>query len=279
MPENCPGGGPANPTWSGFPRSCFSKPAWPPWSPTSRGLSEEDLLTAWSGLGYYSRARNMHRAAKLIAALGSFPDDYDSLRQLPGVGQYTAAAVASIAFGLPHAVVDGNVRRVLSRLACRNDGLETMAEALLDRRHPGNYNQALMELGATVCLPGEPQCESCPVAAHCAAKRQGRQKEFPVRKQRPAAIQVARQLLRVERKDRLLLRKREGFWELPEAGQLPGAVAVGKLFEFRHSVTNHSYTFTLFSATVRRVPPGFEWFPLVELDRIPLSTVARKALR
>ncbi len=134
---------------------------------------EEELLRAWSGLGYYSRARNLQRAAKLIAERGSIPNDYDALRELPGIGQYTAAAVASIAFNQPYAVVDGNVRRVLSRVACRNEGLDEMAEALLDRKHPGRYNQALMELGATVCLPREPHCGACPVAALCTASVMG----------------------------------------------------------------------------------------------------------
>jgi A/G-specific adenine glycosylase len=240
---------------------------------------EEELLRAWSGLGYYSRARNLRQAAKLIAARGSFPNEYAALRELPGIGQYTAAAVASIAFNQPYAVVDANVRRVLSRVACRNEGLDEMAGALLDRKHPGRYNQALMELGAMVCLPREPHCAGCPVAALCTAKRHGRQNEFPARKPRPAVIQVARQLLRVVRKGRLLLWKRQGFWELPEAAQLPAAVTGGKLCEFRHSITNHRYIFALFPATVRRVPPGFKWFPLAELSRIPLSTIARKALQ
>ena len=240
---------------------------------------EQDLLASWSGLGYYSRARNMHAAAKLIAACGSLPRDCDSLRRLPGVGKYTAAAVASIAFNLPHAVLDGNVRRVLSRFTCCNEGLEELAEALLDRGYPGEYNQALMELGATVCLPGEARCDVCPVARQCAAKAQARQLEFPARKKRPEPIRVARRLLRVERKGKLLLYQNKGFWELPEPKQIPGAVHGEHLSQFRHSITNHLYCFDVFTAKVRRAPPGFQWVPATELGRMPLSTIARKALR
>ncbi|MGH9593198.1 MAG: A/G-specific adenine glycosylase, partial [Bryobacteraceae bacterium] len=125
---------------------------------------EPEVLALWSGLGYYSRARNMQKAARQIVALGGFPRDYPSIRALAGVGDYTAAAVASIAFGLPHAVVDGNVRRVAMRLA--NDAgcdVAALAAQLLDPRDPARSNQALMELGAVVCLLREPRCGECPV--------------------------------------------------------------------------------------------------------------------
>src|SRR5271157_1728605 len=143
---------------------------------------EQTLLAAWAGLGYYSRARNLQKAAKYIVELGEFPRTYSSLRELPGVGDYTGAAVASIAFGLPHAVMDGNVARVMSRLMAeagdiKSDAvrrrLRALAEVLLDRRHPGEFNQALMELGATVCVPKRPLCESCPVRLYCEARKQG----------------------------------------------------------------------------------------------------------
>src|SRR5579872_3965323 len=128
---------------------------------------EAEVLALWSGLGYYSRARNLQRAARRISAAGVFPRDYDSIRALDGVGDYTAAAVASIAFGLPHAVLDGNVMRVLARLdndaadisaASTRARLRARAQELLDGRRPGIFNQALMELGATICVPKTPQC-------------------------------------------------------------------------------------------------------------------------
>src|SRR5690606_9608431 len=128
---------------------------------------ETDLLAAWAGLGYYSRARNLQKAARRMVALGGFPRTYDAIRDLPGVGDYTAAAVASIAFNLPHTVLDGNVLRVMSRLTADDgeitakptrDRLRNAASLLLPDDAPGDANQALMELGATVCLPADPQC-------------------------------------------------------------------------------------------------------------------------
>jgi len=151
---------------------------------------EEDVLALWSGLGYYSRARNLHKAARQVAA-GGLPRDSESLRALPGVGAYTAAAIASIAFNQPRAVLDGNVLRVLSRLteetgdvrsAAARKRLEQWAERLLERKAPGRFNQALMELGATVCLPRNPKCATCPIAADCLARRHGTQDRLPVRR-------------------------------------------------------------------------------------------------
>src|SRR5580700_932140 len=137
---------------------------------------EQDLLAAWAGLGYYSRARNLQKAARAIVELAQFPTDYAALRDLPGVGDYTAAAVASIAFGMPHAALDGNVLRVLSRVAAERGDIKSqvvrrrlgaLADTLLDRRRPGEFNQAMMELGATVCLPKQPMCVRCPIQLHC----------------------------------------------------------------------------------------------------------------
>jgi A/G-specific adenine glycosylase len=239
---------------------------------------EQDVLRAWSGLGYYGRARNLRRAARMIAAQGRFPSDYDAIRALPGAGEYTAAAVASIAFGLPHAAVDGNVVRVLSRLACRSEGLADLASRLLDRRDPGRYNQALMELGATVCLPAGPGCGMCPVAGLCEARRQGRVQEFPARRRRQAPVRVAKTLLVVEKQGKLLLRRRDGFWELPGSGDLPAAAAGQELRRFRHSIMNRSYLFTVVRARLPGAPDGFRWVGRKALETLPLATVARKAL-
>jgi A/G-specific adenine glycosylase len=130
---------------------------------------ESTILAAWSGLGYYRRARMLHAAAKKIVQEhgGKFPTSVEDLRALPGIGRYTAAAIASIAFEQPVAVVDGNVERVVQRVQGKNlagEGLWRTAEELLDRRRPGDFNQAVMELGATVCLPREPPCLLCPVS-------------------------------------------------------------------------------------------------------------------
>ena len=148
--------------------------------PDLAAATEEEVLKMWQGLGYYSRARNLHQCARQVMERhgGEFPADYEPLRQLQGVGDYTAAAIASIAFDLPHAVVDGNVYRVLSRLydidtpINKREGVKlfaALADELLDRRHPGRHNQALMEFGALHCLPSNPDCPHCPLQAHCLA--------------------------------------------------------------------------------------------------------------
>lgn len=255
---------------------------------------EAEVLTAWAGLGYYSRARNLHRAAQAIAAAG-FPRDYEGIRALPGVGGYTAAAIASIAFGLPHAVLDGNAIRVLARLsaergtvssATAKDRLHALADRLLDRRRPGDYNQALMELGATVCLPQSPRCSACPVAAMCEAHRLGLTDRLPVKARKAKAVAIERELLLIRRRGRCLLWQRPpnsgrmaGFWELPEADQLPEASRGEVLGRVRHSIVNHRYAVTVIRAGLRRTPRGFVWVPESGLDSLPLSTLARKALR
>lgn len=151
--------------------------------PSVKALARADLdavLKAWEGLGYYARARNLHRAAREIVTRyqGKIPQDYDTLRSIQGIGVYTAAAVASIAFGQPKAVVDGNVIRVISRLflihqnprtAQTKISINQFADALLDKKSPGDFNQAMMELGATLCTPRKPKCMFCPVSEYCLA--------------------------------------------------------------------------------------------------------------
>src|SRR5664279_4349503 len=146
--------------------------------PTVQALAaarEQSVLALWSGLGYYHRARRLHQAAKVIARErdGEFPRTAEAWRELPGIGRYTAAAIASIAFGEPVAVVDGNVERVIERLFGGAEGKESAwqhAEALLDRARPGDFNQAMMELGATVCTPRAPQCVLCPLYTWCQSR-------------------------------------------------------------------------------------------------------------
>ncbi len=152
--------------------------------------SQQDVLSVWEGLGYYSRARYLHDAAKTVAKEfdGKVPDTRDEITQLKGIGPYTAAAVLSIAFNKPHAVVDGNVIRVLSRyLGIEDDvrrtavknNIQEHADALLDRIRPGDFNQAVMELGAMVCTPSNPDCGACPLAAGCAARQKVKTDEIP----------------------------------------------------------------------------------------------------
>ncbi len=248
--------------------------------------SETEVLTAWSGLGYYSRARNLRKAAQSIAAQGSqgraeFPSDYESIRELPGVGDYTAAAIASIAFGLPHAVVDGNVRRVIARIT--NDAgaaVQNVADRLLDRKNPARSNQALMELGALVCLPREPLCGACPVARYCEAHRHGTQAELPLKRPRGEVARIRVVLLAIRKHGKILLtpsRRVRGFWDLPEP--FPGALAGGICGSFRHTIMNTQYVFEVREATAKQAPYGAQWWDESALQEIPLSTISKKALR
>jgi A/G-specific adenine glycosylase len=158
----------------------------------------ERVLEVWSGLGYYRRARNLHRAARALARRfgGQFPRHYSEARSLPGVGDYTARAILSIAYNLPYAVLDGNVARVVARLRAFEGNLsqprfrravERELDRLLSRRRPGNFNQALMELGQTVCLPRAPRCGMCPVRRWCRAYRAGKPETYPAPRPRRAA--------------------------------------------------------------------------------------------
>ena len=240
---------------------------------------QEELLAMWAGLGYYSRARNLQAAARKIA--GTFPSDHVALLELPGVGSYTAAAVASIAFGLPHAAVDGNVRRVVARLS--NDGVSdaaVFAGQLLDRKNPGRWNQAMMELGATICVPRDPLCDACPVAKYCSARAAGTQHQLPVKKHKPEAEHLEKMLLVIRDGKRLLLIPSErvtGFWDLPET--FPGVRVGAKLGEFRHTITHRHYRFLVHEARARKVPQDARWFDENELTAIPLATTVKKALR
>ena len=267
--------------------------------PTVEALAaaaEDEALALWSGLGYYARARNLLRAARLIAAAGAFPRDYRSIRALPGVGDYTAAAVASIAFGEAHAVVDGNVMRVIARVcndasdiapARARERFRAQASDWLDGRNPGAFNQAIMELGAAVCLPRRPRCPEWPLESLCAGRAAGTEANLPVKLRRKDPVRVEGSLLVIQRGGCVLLRREDpaarrmtGFWGLPGPGDLPEARAGACLGQFRHSITHHRYVFTVFAArgsAGRRV--GFRWFKPAELAAIPLCSTARKALK
>ena len=258
------------------------------------GAQESEVLRAWSGLGYYSRARQVRKAAlEILASGGEFPRSYDAIRSLPGVGDYTAAAIGSIAFGLPHAAVDGNVLRVMSRLfaergdirsAAVRSRLSREAQALLSRRVPGDFNQALMELGATLCLPRNPHCADCPVRGHCAARQIGIERELPLKLSAERTQFEDRTLLIVRRGGKLLMWRRDsasrrmaGFWELPEVRDLEGVRVQRILGRFRHTITRHRYDCRVAAARISRAPAGFSWVKVV--DNIPLSTTTVKALR
>ncbi len=252
--------------------------------PTPASLArapESELLTMWAGLGYYSRARNLQKAAQQITASGTFPQNYDSILTLAGIGPYTAAAIASISFGLPHAVVDGNVKRVLARWANdANVDAQPLADRLLDPSDPARWNQAVMELGATICLPRDPRCTACPVVLHCAAHQAGTQNDLPLKRAKATPEQLERTLLVIRRNGRILLTpspRVKGFWDLPE--HVPQSRAGAKLGEFRHTITHRHYRFIVKEAKARTAPAESRWHTLEQLDQIPLSTTAKKALR
>lgn len=257
--------------------------------------SESDLLAHWAGLGYYYRARNLQKAARQMEKTGHFPHSHEEILSLPGIGDYTAAAIASISFNLPHAVLDGNVYRVLSRVFNESTNIAAstarkhfgkLADALLDPEQPGDWNQAMMELGATVCLPQKPQCLLCPVATHCRARANGTQEELPVKTKPQKNKTVTRTLFWVEQDGKILLWQRApesrlmpGFWELPESAQLPSATAHRKLGSFRHGITVHNYTFEVRGAHAPENLGDCKWIPLADFPALPVSTIAKKAQR
>ena len=259
--------------------------------PSVRSLAaarESSVLAAWSGLGYYARARSLHAAAKEIVRKrrGRFPRSAKDLRALPGIGRYTAAAISSIAFGRPEAVVDGNVARVLRRLSgqpASERELWRQAELLLSRHSPGDFNQAMMELGATLCLPATPRCDRCPVFVWCRSRGAApRVTASPRAKKKQVAFSLA------ARKDAVLLTRRAAgaslmprMWELPQSSSRMGA-AGGKpavLFRLRHSITDTDYRVTVLRGAARARPAAGSWVRLARLPRLPLTGLARKILR
>jgi A/G-specific adenine glycosylase len=258
---------------------------------------EAVVLKLWEGLGYYSRARNLHRLAQALAARREMPRSPADWRELPGVGPYTAAAVTSIAFGEPVACVDGNVVRILARLTedgrkFRDGGgaarlLDPLAQALVPARAPGDHNQAMMELGATVCLRQQPHCGRCPVLSFCAAGRAGRPGDYP----RLAARRIERQAVtRVwcERAGALLLHRAEagarrlaGQHELPtaeQAGLTSAAAGRGPLLaRRRRAITRFQIVESIHAARPPRGrPAGLVWVPLTQLDAVVLSGPHRR---
>lgn len=275
---------------------------------------DEKLLTQWSGLGYYSRARNLKLAAQKIVREhnGKFPEDHDDALALPGIGEYTAAAVLSIGYGVRLPVLDGNVARVLSRLAVidantsNSTGKKRLlneASRLLSLKRPGDFNQAMMELGAVVCVPENPKCDTCPLKNHCRAFSENRVTEFP-----PPKIKVVPTLRRfvvaivMDEHDRCLLVQRpqssnwmKGFWELPME-EVPAnwdLAETESLFQDRgwilerhvgkitHSITTNRLEINIckFATLRRNTSPDARSLDVNRVPDIPITTVTRKALR
>ncbi len=279
----------------------------------------EDVLTLWTGLGYYSRARNLHRAAQLLVRehAGELPDDAKTLRTLPGVGRYTAGAVASIAFDRPEPIVDGNVMRVLTRLhgidgdvrtAAVGQRLWREAEALAKGRSPGDVNQALMELGAMLCTPRAPRCPSCPWVSFCRAHREGNAEALPVKSPKAAPRDIVAVAGVVERRGRWLTVQRPaegllgGMWELPGGDVLPdeepasaiartlresvglsvpGAESVGQVKHVFSHLRLRLHVFRCKPAdgrVTRRGPTSHRWLSPARIAELPIGGPTRKAL-
>jgi len=243
---------------------------------------EASVLAAWSGLGYYRRARMMHAAAKVIVREhgGEFPASEEGLRELPGIGRYTAAAIASIAFDRPVAVVDGNVERVLQRVAGKRlagEELWTAANQLLDVKRPGDFNQAMMELGAVVCTPRSPACLTCPVVEMCATRGELAPAEKTA-KQKKREIHYA---LHCKNGAVFLMQRAHDaslmphMWELPELASTNGD---DPMFTLRHSITVTDYTVRVWRYPAPESESG-KWIPVERLRKLALTGLARKILR
>ena len=255
--------------------------------------SEDAVLAAWSGLGYYRRARMLFRCAQQIVEQhgGLFPRNFDALLTLPGIGRYTAAAIASIAFNAPVAVVDGNVERVLQRLTGFN--LTTpqtwqQAQELLAKSRPGDSNQAMMELGATVCVPRDPHCLVCPVAKWCVS-RGDRPRTVPISPQKKNEIWCALEWRKgktkgdgkvrlVQRSANVTLMPR--MWELPQSSQPPRGLPKSLPWrKFRHSITTTAYTVhVLQNASAAKNKTG-KWISVEHFAQIPITGLTRKILK
>jgi A/G-specific adenine glycosylase len=273
----------------------------------------ERVLEHWSGLGYYRRAHLLHRAALAIVAAhgGTFPRDTAAIAALPGIGRSTAAAIAAFAFGTRGAILDGNVKRVLARHAgiegvaseaSVERALWTCAESLLPARDVEIYTQALMDLGATVCVRTRPRCDVCPVAVDCAARREHRIAELPGRRVTKALPQRATTVLLLERRGEVLLERRPnvgiwaGLWSLPELGRGTDAATYCRarftaevtpgdaLPSIEHGFTHFRLTLNPLPCAVRRWPrraeePGLLWLPLADVGSAALPAPIKKLLR
>ncbi len=290
---------------------------------------QEEVLRLWSGLGYYSRARNLQKAAQQIVAKygGQFPARLDDALALPGIGNYTAAAILSIAFGEKYAVLDGNVARVLVRLGAihgdlrepqRWQELQKTAERLLEPKSPGDWNQAVMELGATLCAPKSPQCLLCPVAQFCQGRKLGIAETLPEKRKKRATVEVtlAAAVFADEKGQTLLFPPPKNTKEKAAADHVPTLVSkmshfptlsvtgepAGNLIAFlremlpgvqrrkwqlvpagkvRHAVTYRAITLFPFLINVKNLPhiPGAKQVPLSDVSSLPVSNLTRKVAR
>jgi A/G-specific adenine glycosylase len=289
--------------------------------PTVQALaaaSEQDVLNAWEGLGYYSRARNLHKAAQLVVEKyhGEIPRDLEELRGLPGIGRYTLGAIASIAFDRNVPALDGNIKRVYARVfdiaepvdsSAGDKILWDLAEKYLPKQHAGDYNQALMDLGATICIPQNPRCLICPLMKLCKARQNGTQNQRPVKspkKEVPHHINAAGVIIN---RGKVLLAKRPskgllgGMWEFPNGrvkrnplAGLAGALKTGYNLRLRadsqsvrkaeplgivhHGYSHFSVSVYAYACELESKPNGenLKWVPIRDLDQYPMGRIDRQ---
>lgn len=283
---------------------------WPDVAALGRA-SQDEVLRMWAGLGYYSRARNLHACAMTVLRdhAGAFPDTEDDLRALPGVGPYTAAAIAAIAFGRRTMPVDGNIERVVSRLYAVEDALpkakpriQALAATLLAESRAGDSAQALMDLGSTICTPKRPACALCPINEDCAARRRGDPETFPLKAPKKTGALRRGAAFVVTRGDDILLRNRAekgllgGMAEVPvsdwiaaqdDSAALKQAPALmGARWHRRVGIVSHMFThfplelvvYTASVAARTRPPDGMRFVPIATLRDEALPTVMRKVI-
>jgi A/G-specific adenine glycosylase len=239
--------------------------------------SDDEVLQLWAGLGYYSRARNLLRAARQVAEEhdGRMPVDYESIIALPGVGRYMAGAILSIAYNRPYPIVDGNVRRVLSRVFGWTEedpnAIWSAAAEIARSAEPRLVNQAIMELGATVCSFRSPRCLLCPVQSSCVAFKTGLQDKIPPVKKRPATVAVHLYAVVDKKGSKYLMKPADGFWEFPMFPELPSG-ELKKVGVCRHTITHHRLMVTVYRGNLREVN-GFHW---KAVSAVPISSLTRK---
>jgi len=259
---------------------------------TLAAATEQEVLSLWQGLGYYSRARNLHRAAKAVleAPGGEFPRELEGIRALPGVGRYTAGAIAAFAYDEPAALVDANIARVLARVFAVREPIDAAAglaqvwehaEELQPVRHGRAFNAGLMEIGALICAPRAPRCGVCPVAEFCAAAAAGLQEELPAKKPRRSTAKLAEPCAFITRAGEILLEHQSGsrwrgLWKLPAVDRIPESPPE---LVIEYPFTHHKVTLSVY----RQRPPrsaraGRQWHAIARLAEVPLAAAHRRAL-
>lgn len=254
---------------------------------TLASADEQEVLALWQGLGYYRRARNLQQGARQVVARG-IPKTSEEWRAISGIGKYTAGAIASIANGEPVPAIDGNVMRVFARVNndCSKGGeLERRAYdwslACMYRKSPGDWNQALMELGATICRPRDPFCERCPISGHCIAQKHGIQHELPKKATRAKAIMIVEKVVVPYSAGQFGIRQIpegrwwEGMWEFQRAQELHIGNALS-LGTFRYSVTHHRVTISAYLKREPRRNPELRWVSCHELYEVPMPSPQRR---